>query len=327
MSLLITPSQPIDGDLTAIAALEGTSGLLKKTAADTWTLDTAAYSTTVGTVTSVIAGNGMTQTGTSTINPTLNVVSHAGTAGSIGTINVGVDAIGVNLGTTSTTAARGDHTHTLAVVTAAGNTATNSITLPGVEGNAYGFWGGTTTYSIAMGLTAGTYQYGPVTGYSLKMCMGSGADRGFTWGQYGVKPIAALNATSGDMTIAGAFSAASKSFLIKHPTKEGMKLQYGSLESPYHGVRLTGEGEVIDGHCVIHLPNYIHGLCKQEGSQVQITNIKHGKVLWVDDIVVEKAYFTVACDMGMFDRKTYKFYWSFTAVRKDVTEIVVEFEA
>lgn len=38
--------QPLDGDLTAIAALSGTSGLLKKTAADTWALDTSSYATT-----------------------------------------------------------------------------------------------------------------------------------------------------------------------------------------------------------------------------------------------------------------------------------------
>lgn len=35
--------QPLDADLTAIAALSGTSGFLKKTAADTWTLDTNSY--------------------------------------------------------------------------------------------------------------------------------------------------------------------------------------------------------------------------------------------------------------------------------------------
>ena len=37
--------QPIDADLTAIAALAGTTGLLRKTLADTWTLDTNSYVT------------------------------------------------------------------------------------------------------------------------------------------------------------------------------------------------------------------------------------------------------------------------------------------
>jgi hypothetical protein len=45
--------QAYDGDLDAIAALAGTSGLLKKTGANTWILDTTAYGT--GTVTSVTA--------------------------------------------------------------------------------------------------------------------------------------------------------------------------------------------------------------------------------------------------------------------------------
>lgn len=39
-------AQPKDADLTAIAALTGTSGFLKKTAADTWSLDTNSYLTT-----------------------------------------------------------------------------------------------------------------------------------------------------------------------------------------------------------------------------------------------------------------------------------------
>lgn len=37
--------QPLDADLTAIGGLTGTSGLLKKTAANTWTLDTTTYLT------------------------------------------------------------------------------------------------------------------------------------------------------------------------------------------------------------------------------------------------------------------------------------------
>ena len=43
----ITDAQPLDADLTAIAALSGTSGLLKKTGADTWTLDTGTYITSI----------------------------------------------------------------------------------------------------------------------------------------------------------------------------------------------------------------------------------------------------------------------------------------
>ena len=43
--------QPIDADLTAIAALAGTTGLLRKTAANTWSLDTASYLTANQTVT------------------------------------------------------------------------------------------------------------------------------------------------------------------------------------------------------------------------------------------------------------------------------------
>lgn len=41
-----TDVQAYDGDLDAIAALAGTSGFLKKTAANTWSLDTSTYITT-----------------------------------------------------------------------------------------------------------------------------------------------------------------------------------------------------------------------------------------------------------------------------------------
>ena len=70
-SVAATTYQPLDGDLTAIAALAGTSGLARKTAANTWTLDTATYLTTA--VTSValsvpsiftVSGSPVTTTGT-----------------------------------------------------------------------------------------------------------------------------------------------------------------------------------------------------------------------------------------------------------------------
>ena len=43
--------QSSDADLTAIAALSGTSGFLKKTAANSWALDTSTYATLTGTET------------------------------------------------------------------------------------------------------------------------------------------------------------------------------------------------------------------------------------------------------------------------------------
>jgi hypothetical protein len=54
----INAKQPLDGDLTAIAALSGTTGFLKKTAADTWTLDTNTYITSASIPTNYVSTNG-----------------------------------------------------------------------------------------------------------------------------------------------------------------------------------------------------------------------------------------------------------------------------
>lgn len=85
-------------DLQAIEALSGTSGLLKKTAANTWTLDTTAYTTNIGTVTSVSAGVGLTGgpvTTSGTIKANLNNESSLGILGSTDRLYaVGVDING-----------------------------------------------------------------------------------------------------------------------------------------------------------------------------------------------------------------------------------------
>jgi hypothetical protein len=90
--------QPVDGDLTAIAALAGTSGFLKKTAADTYTLDTATYSTTAHTHGSI--------TSDGKIGSTTDLVVVTGSAGALTTATrSGIDsrtAFPVALATAST---------------------------------------------------------------------------------------------------------------------------------------------------------------------------------------------------------------------------------
>jgi hypothetical protein len=71
----ITDAQAKDNDLTAIAALAGTSGFLKKTATDTWTLDTSTYLTGVSwsiisSKPTTLTGYGITDAASSTHNHT-----------------------------------------------------------------------------------------------------------------------------------------------------------------------------------------------------------------------------------------------------------------
>lgn len=72
----ITDAQPLDADLSAIAALAGLSGLLRKTAADTWSLDTATYLTANQNIT--VSGDA-SGSGTTAITVTLASVGTAGT--------------------------------------------------------------------------------------------------------------------------------------------------------------------------------------------------------------------------------------------------------
>jgi hypothetical protein len=130
---------------------------------------------------------------------------------------------------------------------------------------------------------------------------------------------------AGNAKISGHLSAASKSFLIDHPVQSGKKLQYGSLESPYHGIRLTDKGKINSDFTQIDLPEYISALVLEEGVNVQLTNINHDKILFVKEVNIENNYFKVGMNRGWLDKNEYEFYWSFTAERKDIPKLTVEF--
>lgn len=101
--------------------------ILQYSASGTAVWYTPPWTTNTGDITGVTAGTGLSGGATSG-TATLNIVSAAGTAGSIGTINVGATTLGVNLGTTSTTAAAGNHTHTNYITSNASDTATGIYT-------------------------------------------------------------------------------------------------------------------------------------------------------------------------------------------------------
>ena len=127
------------------------------------------------------------------------------------------------------------------------------------------------------------------------------------------------------LEVNGSFAASTKSFKIDHPIKSGKKLVYGSLESPYHGIRLTGKDTLVGGKCVVKLPDYICKLVRSESVTIQLTGIKCGKILYIDEINVPENYFIVVYDKTMLEfNKTYEFFWDFTATRSDVPELITE---
>lgn len=79
----ITDAQALDADLTAIAALAGTSGFLKKTAANAWALDTATYLTANQAIT--VSGDA---TGSGTTSIVLTLANSGVTAGTYNSVTV-----------------------------------------------------------------------------------------------------------------------------------------------------------------------------------------------------------------------------------------------
>lgn len=138
-----------------------------------------------------------------------------------------------------------------------------------------------------------------------------------------IAPLHVLGDTyiNGNVTVSGALSATTKSFLINHPLDVNKKLRYGSLESPYHGIRLTGKDATDYGVCVVKLPDYVSSLVQENGINIQLTPIGHYESLCIQRIDLSKNLFIVSTN----SISTCQFYWSFTAVRKDIPDLEVEF--
>jgi hypothetical protein len=184
------------------------------------------------------------------------------------------------------------------------------------------FTGGVTTRVNALGVYSSSAQlvvsaYTNATDNRVITSTGAG----------GINAESNLTFDGDTLNVNGDLTATTKSFLINHPIKQNHKLRYGSLESPYHGIRLTGEGIVTGGKCQINLPDYIGSFVHEDGVNIQLTGVGHNKVLWVSTIDLEHNTFIVKAKIWLFDKKDYKFFWTFTAIRKDIDDLLVEYES
>lgn len=157
--------QALDADLTAIAALAGTSGLLRKTAADTWSLDTATYLTASTGVTTFSGGTtGLTPaaatSGAITLGGTLAIANGGtgATTAAAARTALGATTVGANIFTATNPSAitflkvNADNTVTFE------NAATFRASIGAGTGN-----GTVTSVAVSGGTTGLTTSGGPIT--------------------------------------------------------------------------------------------------------------------------------------------------------------------
>jgi hypothetical protein len=114
--------------------------------------------------------------------------------------------------------------------------------------------------------------------------------------------------------VVGSFGATTKSFIIDHPTKDGRKLQYGSLEGPELGVYVRGRTQ----DRVIVLPSYWVKLVDADSITVNLTPIGNSAMPRVQK-VSDNAVYVFSVGNGDLD-----YYYTIFAERCDVDKLEVE---
>jgi len=123
-----------------------------------------------------------------------------------------------------------------------------------------------------------------------------------------------LETTSTGVSVTGLLSATTKSFIIDHPTKEGMKLRHGSLEGPENGVYVRGRS------CLkaIDLPDYWTALVDPDSITVVLTSIGPSGPPRVERIENNKVY------VFSEDPRPLDYFYMINAERIDVEPLEVE---
>ena len=181
-----------------------------------------------------------------------------GTPGTVGSINFNPGS--TNVLTVSATAIRATQPLNLE-----NGTTSNSMYV-------YNTYTSSTTYERAyLNWVSNTLQIGTDKG------SGGGVARSINLQTDGTTRMS-IAATSGDVNVVGNFSAATKSFLIPHPTKIDKQLQYGCLEGPENGVYVRGK----TNESIIYLPEYWKALVDEESVTVTLTSINKYQQLYIE---------------------------------------------
>jgi len=114
------------------------------------------------------------------------------------------------------------------------------------------------------------------------------------------------------LEVNGSFAATTKSFVIDHPTKPSMKLQYACLEGPENAVYVRGS---LKNSNVIELPEYWTGLVDPDSITVSITPRGRRQEIFVGEIKDNQVN-VIGEDIDCF----YVVYGE----RKDVDKLLVE---
>jgi hypothetical protein len=176
--------------------------------------------------------------------------------------------------------------------------------------------------SSAFGGAAG-FEY-TTAGNAITVSMFSPSGTGYTAGLW----VHAINGTTTrvgiglsnpafELEILGEISATNKSFVIDHPTKDGMKLRYGSLEGPENGVYVRGE---LMNSNIIEVPDHWLGLVHSDTYTVHLTPIGRYAQLYVEKIENYNVY--IADD----NNNPIHCYYSIWAERKDIPKLITEYE-
>ena len=115
--------------------------------------------------------------------------------------------------------------------------------------------------------------------------------------------------------VTGTITATAKSFLIDHPTKPGMKLQYGSLEGPENGVYVRGRTQ----ESIIELPDYWVKLINLDTVSVSLTPIGYNQMLFVEKVEGNRVYINNSVEGASIDC-----YFLILAERIDIVPLLVE---